>query len=710
MTVDSLDKSLDQLRTLRRRAATLHAHVADDLRPFLNGDLPTFRRLPMSAHDKDDANVSTTSTALMTLAATRKLRPFYGDKGPEGKAFEAIKAVVEDKEWASSKLPKDNAFTKIMVLRAAGLLARDGELKADSLLKLSHNGKTLADILKETAEDAPKTFKVQHYDPTPTLGYWFVDAINALQCVDRVPQKNWEELTKWTATQFTSQISLLVARHETLMDPVAMAMAACLASRLRSTLNSIDENWARKLLEALPSRVELREGVRRFFQEQLPSGIWPKYFPLFHYPEAGSNFTFTFELLEAVLREFGSDPVLEEQKILEGLERAVRWCEGNRLDYYHGGRPYLGWNSGGVLSTLIQGLPECWATGVVHMFLSQLGSMLTDAIQRRLLERYRAVRPIGADRTGWNSMLDTSVELQDKRTITVRALIEEHILNALTTVRDAHEKIESRHSALLFGPPGTSKTSLVKNFAKAAGWPYVEINPSHFLSRGLDEIYIRANEIFADLMELSHVVVLFDEMDTLVHRRPGDAKEQPLDVTREFLTTSMLPKLADIHSHGRIVFFMATNHQERFDEAIKRPGRFDLHVFMGVPSWQEKRNALYHFISGLPEDGKERNTELTRIGDALDGWLKEHKDAQELLNFFSFGEMKAFFDDFIGRKGLSDAFSNGRGEEFRNNVRNWGKSLITLREYENPSVPEEKRKKNELRVEYDRDREKTRIQ
>src|SRR5207302_9812968 len=115
--------------------------------------------------------------------------------------------------------------------------------------------------------------------------------------------------------------------------------------------------------------VSLRHAVGELFRLQGPSGIWPKYFPLFHFPEPGANYCFSFELLEAVLNEFAvfeedvsADRFFEELGILEGLEKAVTWCEQNRLGYTHAGKVYRGWNSGGYLISLGQGQPESWAT------------------------------------------------------------------------------------------------------------------------------------------------------------------------------------------------------------------------------------------------------------------------------------------------------------------------------------------------------------
>ena len=82
-------------------------------------------------------------------------------------------------------------------------------------------------------------------------------------------------------------------------------------------------------------------------------------------------------------------------------------------------------------------------------------------------------------------------------------------------------EIDGRLSALLFGPPGPPKHNLRKPVAAKLGWPLLLIDPSQFLSRGIENIYSRATEIFRDLQDFSAVVVLFDEMDALVRTRDG---------------------------------------------------------------------------------------------------------------------------------------------------------------------------------------------
>src|SRR5437868_415600 len=107
---------------------------------------------------------------------------------------------------------------------------------------------------------------------------------------------------------------------------------------------------------------------------------------------------------------------------------------------------------------------------------------------------------------------------------------------------------------------------------------------------------------------------MFDEMDALAQRRV-----EHLDVTRQFLTTSMLPKFSTLHDHAQVLFFMATNHQHYFDDAIKRPGRFDLLICMGPSLWEEKLNGLGELWVGPGGS----NEDIEVVKGKLSSWVGE---------------------------------------------------------------------------------------
>ena len=321
------------------------------------------------------------------------------------------------------------------------------------------------------------------------------------------------------------------------MDPVAMAMAACLCSRLRSLSNRGELGLTSAHQAILPSVPELEQAILELFALQTGSGIWPKYFPLFHYQEAGSNFCFTFELLEAVLTEFSGphNTLIEDSRFVDGLERAVLWCEKNRVTYStvrDGSRViFTGWNSGGFVRSLQKGQPESWATAVVHMFLWELNDVLSNHIQERLLHKYGATD----SSSNFSKLLPielwldgTYKSLTDVLSAGIVSTFTGHTGRSLRAQSGAGGPV----SALLFGPPGTSKTQVARALAGELKWPLLQIDPSHLLQSSLQNIYVQAEAVFEDISDLSGVVVLFDEMDALVQTRTSER----VDTEARFLT------------------------------------------------------------------------------------------------------------------------------------------------------------------------------
>jgi len=133
-------------------------------------------------------------------------------------------------------------------------------------------------------------------------------------------------------------------------------------------------------------------------------------------------------------------------------------------------------------------------------------------------------------------------------------------------------------SLILYGPPGTGKSTLVEALAHSAGAPLVEITPSDILVGGTEGMERRARQVFRALSKLTHVVILFDEFDSiLLDRAIQNASTIPTSVV-EFLTPGMLTKLKELHEAGktgRISYILATNYLNRIDPAAAREGRFD---------------------------------------------------------------------------------------------------------------------------------------
>jgi hypothetical protein len=452
-----------------------------------------------------------------------------------------------------------------------------------------------------------------------------------------------------------------------MMDPVAMGMSACLCARLRDIAGDETLGSSRENLAVLPSAVELEHAIEDLICQQTKSGIWPKYFPMFHYHDAGSNFCFTFELLEAVLYEFGKKRwrLLDMPVFIDGLEKAVTWCERNRLRSTEGTVSYAGWNSGGHIITLGKEQPESWATAVVHMFLYELTRVVSQRIQHHVLRKYGGRDPKPKkDKSAatLDGLLDMEVLLPGG-TERLTPLLKKRIVDPFKSEDEItlrRKSIKIPRSALLFGPPGTSKTEVTKAIADDLQWPYVEIGPSEFLKGSLANIYLQADEIFRDLMDLSGVIVFFDEMDALVQTREGEVGP---DITSQFLTTTMLPKLAHLHDHARVVFFMATNYQDRFDAAIKRAGRFDLLLCMWPPLLKEKLSRL-HRIYGLDE----ANPQTRKAGELIEKYTTGYQKVQDTLSLLTFGEYRSFLNTIGTGENIGDAIESLGDEPLRKRV------------------------------------------
>jgi hypothetical protein len=709
---------LAALRELRARVGQLRSTLIDDLAAFIRSDQLSFRRLPASNNTKKEASVATTCSVIMALSLGGKLSKVY-----ETQSIKSAIDLLMSSAWDSSELPVDNAFTRTILLRTIGMLVEHGAVTLEEALALRKQDLSqkeraertvaslkadpelvefasqiaplveklpavrtevaLKDIFDQLAATAPASLRVLQYLPTPTLGYWFMFGVDKVGFT--LSDQQWRDIARWSRDEVAKQIGLITAKDDARMDPIAMAMAACLASRIRRLVVAGKAGAPSKLLDDLPKEEELRTAVRLLFQKQGESGIWPKYFPLFHYPHEGTNYCFSFELLEAVLHEIVDTKFLVEDQILRGFQMAVAWCETNRLRYPHNGRIYEGWNSGGEIKTLEQGIPESWATAVVHMFACELETALNRAINDRVLKKYNATSPAKPDKEPLEQFIDIKVLSETIDSSVKTLLLDELVLPAESASAQRLFRLKGRWSALLFGPPGTSKTSLVKGVAAYLGWPYVEINPSDFLKGGLEKIPIQADEVFADLMDLSKAVVLFDEMDAIVKRREKKeaGEEWKLDPTSELLTTSMLPKLAHLHERAQTIFFFATNHVRDLDSAITRPGRFDMWLCMGPPKWDQKLAMLGVILKRFGIDKKVVENSQKLLRDWTQG--EKGSKAAKQLDLFTFAEIQSFLE-YLCRKRkkpmaeLVIALTETDGEGLRGEVAEWHERSIILNE------------------------------
>lgn len=703
------------LRQLRIEALRLNSNILKHFKCFQQED-DSFKTLPTSEGsrtDKPDVSVGSTCTAIMALLTTKKHKEFWSKrKAAPDKTPVDISALFRDSvhsKWASSGLPDGNAFTLSLVVRTAGLIVRNGILTPEQVASFPHDqfefknekcetvvddtvaNKTLGDIVQSRLQKTvdllktdkdPSSFAVSGYPPKTSIAYWFIDGV--INGGFELKENDVALIARWGVQQFHRQLIYLSAENDSLMDPPELAMAACLVQRIHRLCDERPEFAGIRSKQSLPSQVELNAAIKRVLVEQSGSGIWHKYFPLFHFPHGAgaADYCFSFEFLEAILVEFGVS-VLRTPELLSHFKKSVAWCDRHILHFVKtGNEEYRGWNSGGEVRTVSTGMPEAWATAAVHMFLNQLHLTIADLLDELILRE-----DFGIDRLAvvhstdrFEGLIDVNLDLPNEPNKTLlKVLNQELIDNAAKPKSVSPFKLDVPRSALLFGPPGTSKTSIAKAIAEYLGWPIVTIAPSKFLGKGLEQVHAQVDKVFSDLMDLRKCVVFFDEMDALAQTREGTPEGQnkeSLDVTRLLLTTSMLPKLADLWEQASVIFMMATNHRQHLDPAITRANRFDLLLCVAPPPWSKKKDAnKLGKILGI-QNGDEVVEKLGKL-------VPTRSKTEGLLDLFTVSELGIFFDYLRRTNNTSDLLSALEQyesvSEFAGTVKKWAGNGIALR-------------------------------
>ncbi|MEX1218043.1 MAG: bifunctional GNAT family N-acetyltransferase/ATP-binding protein [Acidimicrobiales bacterium] len=151
--------------------------------------------------------------------------------------------------------------------------------------------------------------------------------------------------------------------------------------------------------------------------------------------------------------------------------------------------------------------------------------------------------------------------------------------------------VKAPSTVLLFGPPGTGKTTFAKAIAGRLGWPFIELLPSK-LESGNDSMSAELRTAMTDLLQLDQVVVFIDEFDEIASAREHNAATK--GVVNELL--KLIPSFRTCP--GRLLV-CATNFVADIDSAVLRPGRFDLVIPIGPPDLSARRALWESALSSL---------------------------------------------------------------------------------------------------------------
>lgn len=145
---------------------------------------------------------------------------------------------------------------------------------------------------------------------------------------------------------------------------------------------------------------------------------------------------------------------------------------------------------------------------------------------------------------------------------------------------------------LVPGPPGSRKSSLMRQLAGTLGWPLVTVSPPVFLQEGLEGFEARATQVFNDLMSLQRCVAFFDECEELIRLRDAETlrRSAPFRGMASHTTSGMLDRLQQLRDTSNAFFAFATNADgDDLDGAAQRLGRFDAIVRLGYPTEEARQ-------------------------------------------------------------------------------------------------------------------------
>jgi adenylate kinase family enzyme len=178
-------------------------------------------------------------------------------------------------------------------------------------------------------------------------------------------------------------------------------------------------------------------------------------------------------------------------------------------------------------------------------------------------------------------------------------------------------------SGVLFGPPGTGKTTLLEALARSCGLPLVQVTPSDIARAGVEAIEKSAKMLFDALSMLTRAVIIFDEFEPILLKRETDGQNEERSIFT-FLTPGMLPKLKKLYDSAEgqgVAYCLVTNLYENLDKASIRRGRFDEHIYVRHPNFYSRAgiflDRLYQLKDevDLDEDQQKRFHEVIKITD-----------------------------------------------------------------------------------------------
>ncbi len=172
--------------------------------------------------------------------------------------------------------------------------------------------------------------------------------------------------------------------------------------------------------------------------------------------------------------------------------------------------------------------------------------------------------------------------------------------------------IDPPKGILLYGAPGTGKTLLAKAVANESDANFFYVGGPEIISKYVGESEERLRKLFADAQENAPSIIFIDEIDAIAPKR-----EEVMGEVEKRMVSQLLTIMDGLKARGEVIVIGATNRPDSIDQALRRPGRFDREIEIGVPDKSGRNQILTIHVRCMPLD---KDVNIAEIAGVTHGY------------------------------------------------------------------------------------------